>query len=147
MPKISSYPAAGAPQTGDGFVLARSGKNYLVLWEDLIPRVVTLLVTDPQGDVLATGNGKLAYRIPSVLNGWNLTGVAAHVTTVSSSGVPTIQLRNATDAVDMLSTRITIDEGEKDSSTAATPTVIDTTHDDVATGDEINADIFLIGFS
>jgi hypothetical protein len=41
----------------------------------------------------------------------------------------------------MLSTVITIDSGETDTSTAAAAAVIDTANDDVATGDRIRIDI------
>lgn len=107
--------------------------------------VVTLLVTDPNGAVLTTGDGKAYWRVPSTLNGCDLIAVAAHVTTVSSSGTPTIQINNVTQAADMLSTRITIDANEKDSSTAAAAAVIDTANDDVATGDELRIDLDVAG--
>lgn len=111
----------------------------------LQPEVVTLLVSDPNGSAISTGDGKAYWRVPSTLNGLNLTAVAAHVTTVSSSGTPTIQIHNVTDAQDMLSTRITIDANEKDSSTAAAAAVINTSFDDVATGDELRIDIDVAG--
>ena len=41
----------------------------------------------------------------------------------------------------MLSTVMTIDTTETDTSTAATPAVIDTANDDVATGDKISIDV------
>lgn len=110
-----------------------------------LPRIFSISVTDPQGAALTVGNGQAYIRIPVTLNGYNLTGVAAHVTTASTSGLPTIQIRNVTDAVDMLSTRITIDANEKDSSTAATAAVINTANDDVATGDELRIDVDVAG--
>lgn len=94
---------------------------------------------------LNTGDGQLQFCIPPALNGLNLTDAQAYVTTVSSSGTPTIQLRNVTDSVDMLTTKITIDASEKTSYTAATPSVIDTAHDDVATGDIIAVDVDVAG--
>ena len=90
---------------------------------------------------LATGDGKLILMIPEALNGMNLVKAHAAVTTVSSSGTPIVQIRNITDSVDMLSTRITIDANENTSYTAATAPVIDTTKDDVATGDLIAIDV------
>jgi hypothetical protein len=65
----------------------------------------------------------------------------------SGTGVPTIQIRNVTDAVDVLSTRLTIDSGETDSSTAAAPAVINTSNDDVATGDQFAIDVDAAGTS
>jgi hypothetical protein len=110
-----------------------AGSNYGI-------RVVGMLVSDP-GTVLTTGDEKVYFRVPFVMNGWNLVAVAGHVSTVSSSGIITIQVRNVTDTVDMLSTALTIDASEKDSATAATPVVINTAVDDVATGDEIAIDV------
>lgn len=107
--------------------------------------VITLNVTDPNGSALTTGDGKAYYRVPSTLNGMDLIAVAAHVTTVSSSGTPTIQIYNLTQTADMLTTRITIDANETDSSTAATPAVIDTGNDDVATGDMLRIDVDVAG--
>jgi len=96
-------------------------------------------------DTLTTGDGKDYFAVPSDLNGYNLVDADAVVDTVSSSGTPIFQLRNVTDAVDMLSTRITIDANEFPSYTAAAAPVIDTTKDDVATGDRIAVDIDGIG--
>jgi len=91
---------------------------------------------------VATGDGKAYFFIPAEITGWNLVAVAACAFTVSSSGVVgPIQLYNLMDSVDMLSTGITIDAGEFTSYTADTPAVIDTTHDDVATGDRIRVDV------
>lgn len=108
-------------------------------------RVVGILVSDPQGDAITTGDLKAVFRTPSVMNGWNLVAVAASLTTVSSSGNPTMQIRNVTQAADMLSTALSIDANESDSSTAATPAVIDTNNDDVSTGDQIAIDIDTAG--
>lgn len=112
---------------------------------DLGVALVTLLVSDPAGSAITTGDGKAFYRISSALNGMNLVAVAAALTTVSSSGIPTVQIANVTDGVDMLSTKLTIDASETDSSTAATAAVIDTAHDDVATADMLRIDIDVAG--
>ena len=94
---------------------------------------------------LTTGDGKTHFTIPIELNGMDLVSVGAHVYTVSSSGTPTVQIHNLTDTVDMLSTAITIDANEKDSTTAGTPAVIDGTNDDVVTADEIRIDVDVAG--
>lgn len=107
--------------------------------------VISIVVSDPNGANLTTGDGKAYWRVPSVCNGMNLVEVAAHVITVSTSGLPTVQIHNVTDAVDMLSTSLTIDANEKDSATAATPAVINTSNDDVATGDELRIDVDVAG--
>lgn len=97
---------------------------------------------------LSTGDGKLIFCIPIPMGGMDLTAANAFVTTVSSSGLPTVQIRNITQAVDMLSTRITIDVSEFRSfspDTPTTPPVIDTGNDDVATGDLIAIDVDVSG--
>lgn len=102
-------------------------------------------MTDPNGVAITTGDGKAYYRVPSTLNGHTLTAVAAHVTTVSSSGIPTVQIANVTSGTDMLSTKLTIDVSEKDSATAAAAAVISGANDDVATADELRIDVDVAG--
>lgn len=104
------------------------------------PRTVGIQVVD-SGVNTSTGDGKAYFRVPSSLNGFNITGVAATVYTAGTTGTTDIQIRNKTDSVDVLSTKLTIDSAETDSSTAATAAVIDTTKDDVATGDVIAIDV------
>lgn len=110
-------------------------------------RTVELGATDPNAaSALVVGDGVAYFVVPPELNGMNLTAVAAAlVGTVSSSGTPTFQIANVTDAVDMLSTKITIDATERTSYTAAVPAVIDATKDDVATGDILRVDVDVAG--
>lgn len=108
-------------------------------------RTVQILVTDPNGVALTTGDGKAYFTVPTLLNGHNLVAAHAALTTVSSSGLPTVQIANVTDSVDMLSTKISVDASELTSYTAATPPVIDTAHDDVATGDLLRVDVDVAG--
>ncbi len=112
-----------------------------------VGKTVSILVSDPGGSAITTGEGKAYFRVPVTLNGYNLTSVAASVDTVSSSGIPTIGIRRkrAGSDVEMLSTLLTIDASETDSSTAAAAAVIDTSNDDVATADRIYIDIDVAG--
>ena len=103
-------------------------------------RVIEVKVFD-DATALATGDGKIIICIPSELNGYNLVDCDAFVTTVSSSGAPDIMVRNVTDSHDMLSTSITIDANEYTSYTAVTAPAINTTYDDVATGDLLAIDV------
>lgn len=89
----------------------------------------------------SVGDGKAYITIPEELNGMNLTGVHAAVITAGTTNTTDIQIRNVTDSVDMLSTKMTIDSTETSTATAATAAVIDTTHDDVVTNDVIAIDI------
>lgn len=107
-------------------------------------KVISLKVL-ADATALTTGDGKMLLTIPAELNGYNLTGAHAAVYTASSSGLPTVQLHNLTDTADMLTTPITIDEGELNSYDATTAPVIDATHDDVATGDRLRVDVDVAG--
>ena len=89
----------------------------------------------------ATGDGKAYFMVPAELNGMNLVGIRGGVVTAGTTGTTDIQVHNVTDAVDMLSTKLTIDSGETTSATAATAAVINTSNDDVATNDVLRFDV------
>ena len=90
------------------------------------------------------GNGISAFTIPLALNGLYLSGTAgdlgAHVYTAGTTGTTDIMLRNSTTGNDMLTTVITIDSGELDSSTAAAAPVVGS-NNQVSTADVIMFDI------
>ena len=116
-------------------------------------RIIGFLVSDPNGDALTTGTFKATARIPSSMDLMELKEANAHVTTVSSSGAITIQIvrsrrTNATTRalVDMLQTEIDIDQGEFDSLDGASE-VINSSNDDVNTGDHIHIDVDAAGAS
>lgn len=91
---------------------------------------------------VATGDGKFVFAVSDDMDGMNLIGAAAYVTTVSSSGAVNVQIRNITQAdANMLSTAITIDASEFTSYTATTPVVINAATDDVATADLLSIDV------
>jgi hypothetical protein len=92
-------------------------------------------------ETCSTGDGKGWFHVPSELNGMDLIEVHAEVRTAGTTGTMSIQVHNATDAVDMLSTNLTLDSTETGSDTAAAPAVIDTTKDDVATNDMLRIDV------
>lgn len=106
------------------------------------PTVVELPIGSATAS-LATGDGQAFFRVPSELNGMNLTGVAAQVYVAGTTNTLDVQIHRTRSATptDMLSTKITIDSTEVDTSTAAAAAVIDTGNDDVATGDLIAIDI------
>lgn len=128
---------------GDGSVVSSITDNSSG-WNAALSRIVYVKVI-LETTVLATGDGQAYVTIPALLNGYDLIGAHAAVYTASTSGLPTFQIHNLTDTQDMLSTLITIDENEFSSYTAATPPVIDTAHDDVATGDRLRIDVDLAG--
>jgi hypothetical protein len=93
-----------------------------------------------------TGTETDYIRIPLPMNGWILSSVAAACGALngsgsSTSGSPTFLLQRTSASsmspVNMLSNVITIDQGEFDSSTSASPVVISTTASSIWTGDKI----------
>lgn len=100
------------------------------------------LTIAPCGAAMAIGDNQARFHVPAQVSGMNLVTCHALHTTAGAGGSPTlVQVRNVTDAVDMLSTRIMVDVAETASDTATTGYVIDTTHDDVATNDVIAIDL------
>ena len=90
------------------------------------------------------GNGVSAFTVPSTLNGLYLSNVSgavgAHVYTAGTTGTTDVMLHNLTTGNVMLATVITIDSGETDSSTSATPPAV-STDNQVSTADVIRFDI------
>jgi len=73
--------------------------------------------------------------IPEHWDGATLTNVSAGVFTVSSSGLVTVRVYNATVGQNVLSTNVTIDANERTSLTAATPPVVNATYATLTKGD------------
>jgi hypothetical protein len=145
--------AALAP-TNDDIIQRKSGawtnrtmtqlKTDLGLTNAITTRVMQIKVLDDT-TTLTTGDGKVIVAVDASLNGKVISAAHAYVTTVSSSGLPTIQIRNVTTGNDVLSTRITIDASEFTSYTAAAAPVINTANDDVSTGQLLAVDIDVAG--
>lgn len=90
----------------------------------------------------AVVDGRAYFIVPAGYNSHDLTDVKLFITgAAGETGTTDVQIHNVTDAVDMLSTKLTVDSGETSSLTAATPVVIDTANDDVATNDVLRVDI------
>jgi len=88
---------------------------------------------------ITTGNTKTTFRMPC---GVTLTAVRASLTTAQSSGSTfTVDINQNGSSV--LSTKLTIDNTEKTSTTAATPAVISTTS--LTDDSEITIDVDLVG--
>lgn len=96
---------------------------------------------------LTTGDSKAVLRVPDDLDGLELTGVAGCAVVPSSAGAITVQVRRVRAGVsaDMLTTPLTIDEGEVDSTTAVSQPVINTSNDDLLEADQIHIDVDAAG--
>ena len=84
------------------------------------------------------GDGVVAFPIPASMNGMNLINVVATVTDKGVTGTMDVQIRRQRGAaeVDMLSTKVTVGDEY-----FAQDGVVNTSNDDVATGDQIFCDI------
>jgi hypothetical protein len=102
-------------------------------------RTIQLKLTSETA-ALSTGDGAITYLVPLEYHNARVVDVAAMVSTVSSSGAVTYQVRNVTDSVDILSTAVTIDAAAYTSYTAATPAVINTSYALLQAGDIIAID-------
>lgn len=83
-----------------------------------IKTVIAIAVSD-ESTAITTGTAKTTFRMPHAMT---LTEVRASLSTASSSGNPAIDVNEG--GVSIFSTTLTIDSGEKTSTTAATPAVI-----------------------
>jgi hypothetical protein len=93
-----------------------------------------------EATALTTGTAKVTFRMPYA---FTLTGVRASVATAPTGSVLTVDINES--GVTILSTKITIDAGEKTSTTAAVAPVI--SDSSLADDAEITVDIDAIGSS
>lgn len=109
---------------------------------------MTISRSAPGSNPLTDGTSKGILRIPDEMSGYKLAQVGACVASASSSGPVEIQVRRVrtgvADAI-MLSTNITIDELETDSTTAAVSAVIDSGANEVDPADQIHIDVMQSG--
>lgn len=81
-------------------------------------QVIPIACSD-ETTALTTGAAKVTFRMPFA---FTLTGVRASVTTAPTGSVLTVDINEG--GVSILSTPITIDDGEKTSTTASVPAVV-----------------------
>ena len=105
------------------------------------------LVIKVIADTLPTyvGDGITRIVLPANFENLKLKSVGGHVYTTATGSTTNIQIHNESKGQDMLSTLLTIDAGENDSSTAATSAVINTSTNTVNDGNVIRFDIDQIG--
>lgn len=86
--------------------------------------------------------GAVFFRVPSWMNGYNIiAAAAAHAAAGIGAASIDIQLHNITQTADVFSTKLRVDGTELDSSTSSQTVVIDTSQDDLTTGDIFRVDI------
>lgn len=121
--------SSGSPSAWDAISASGSGGSST---ESLI-----IAVSDETTD-LTTGTAKVTFRMPYA---FTLSAVRASVTTAPTGATLTVDINES--GATILSTKLTIDAGEKTSTTAATAAVISDA--DLADDAEITVDIDQIG--
>ncbi len=145
IPNLGVVTSADMSADKISFYDASSAVTRSILFNKLTAFTERTLVIKCVADTIgpSVGNGITHVTIPSTLDGKNLSSAQAHVYTVGTGSTTTVQLHNLTDGQDMLSTPITIDASEKDSSTAATPSVVGA-YGGVSTADVIRIDVDVV---
>lgn len=98
-------------------------KAFLKTYFDTLYRTQCIPVScSDESTALTTGTAKVTFRMPYA---FTLTAVRASVTTAPTGSVLTVDINES--GTTILSTKLTIDDAEKTSTTAATPAVISDT--------------------
>ena len=149
--KISQLTAKGAAlattdlmviseSNGGGSYVSKSvtGANIKSLAQSGLPAEIVVAASD-ETTALTTGTAKVTFRMPHAMT---LTGVRASLSTAQASGnIFTVDINEG--GTTILSTKLTIDNTEKTSTTAATAAVI--SDSSLADDAEITIDIDQIG--
>lgn len=139
---VSATPGLSTRAQYSACTLLKTGSDTWQLVGDLASstdaaEVITVPVSDETTTIQA-GTSKFTFRMPFAMT---LSSVRASLGTYSSSGVVTVDINEG--GVSILSTKLTIDAGEKTSTTAATPAVLSDTG--LADDAEITVDIDTAG--
>lgn len=134
-----SNPVVGTQTAGDNSTKAAStayADNAVAKQAEVFMVAISDEVT-----ALTTGTAKITFRMPFACS---MTALPrANVNTVSSSGLPTFDIKK--NGTTIFSTTLTIDASEKTSVTAATPAVLTSSPTTFADDDEITIDISTAG--
>lgn len=143
--KISQLTADAAPTTDDLVVTVNDPGGTPATRKVTIANLIKAfpceigVACSDEATALTTGTGKVTFRVPYAMT---LTAVRASLTTAQASGsIFTVDINEAGTTV--LSTKITIDNTEKTSTTAATAPVISDSA--LADDGEISIDIDQVG--
>lgn len=128
----------GAGQVQQSELKTINGTSLLGSGDYKIPTNIQVAASD-ETTPLTTGSNKVTFRMP---NAMILTSVRASLTTAQASGnILTIDINQS--GTTILSTKLTIDNTEKTSTTAATPAVI--SNSNLLDDSEMTIDIDQIG--
>jgi hypothetical protein len=144
---LTDYPGGVFANTNEMEMSVDIGASVFVSrkvsWSDILASITSLstniqVACSDETTALTTGTEKMTFRMP---HGMTLTEVRCSVTTAPTGSVLTVDINDS--GATILSTKLTIDIGEKTSTTSAIPPVINqiSLSDDV----EITIDIDTIG--
>jgi hypothetical protein len=133
-----TYDAKGMILSGTNITTADVSGLGTLATQSTIPVVIQLACSD-ETTAITAGTGKVTFRMPHAMT---LTGVRASLTTAQTSGnIFTVDINEGGTSV--ISTKITIDNTEKTSTTAVTAPVI--SDSSLADDSEITIDVDQIG--
>lgn len=143
MSEISALPAATQVNAADLLVIVQSGvtkrATAALVGAGLTPTEALVVACSDETSALTAATNKVKFRMPYA---FTLTGVRASLSTGQTSGsIFTVDINEA--GTSILSTKLTVDNGETTSTTAATPAVISDTA--LADDAEISVDVDQIG--
>jgi len=122
-----------------GQVLTKaSGTDYDTNWVSPTTADIYVIACSDETTALTTGTAKATFRMPTA---GTLTAVKATVTTAPAGSALIVDINEGGTSV--LSTKLSVDDGEKTSATAATPAVISDSA--LANDAEITIDIDQVG--
>lgn len=128
--------------SADEIPISRSGSNYKLSLQTAVkttsPQFLIIAVSDETTN-LTTGTAKVTFRMPFA---FTLTDVRANVNTAPTGSTIIVDI-NAGGSTIMNTTKLSIDAGEKTSTTAASAYALTTTT--LSDDDEITIDIDQIG--
>lgn len=142
---LTDVDLTGSPTLKAGDRLVYDGANWIpgeAAEAAAVPFRLVVAASD-ETTALTAGTAKITFRMPAAVT---LTSVRASLTTANIGGSPTsgpITVDINESGVSILSTKLTIDNGEKTSTTAATPAVLSDTS--IADDAEITIDIDTAG--
>lgn len=129
--------------------VARNTRDRMTRLERYPTPTIIQMKAVADNQTVAVIDGRLTFAISEDLTGLSLIDADAFITTVSSSGLVTVQLRRRrvlVADVDMLSTSITILVGQFTSyALGTTPPVINAANSVVSTGDLVAIDVDTAG--
>lgn len=145
---ITITPASGTIDGAASFVIRTAGASATLVYSGSEWNVVghynrseaLVIAASDETTALTTGMAKMTFRMPYA---FTLREVRASVTTAPTDAALVVDINESNTSI--LSTKLSIDSGEKTSTTAATPAVISDTA--LADDAEITVDIDAVGSS